>query len=150
MKVNLMLLESYKVSFRVRSPSMDPIEIASGLGLEPKWFHKAGAARRTPKGTRLEGVYDENYCTFPINSRKGECLSDLLSRFARELKQRKNILNDISRSGGRCEFFIGWFSSANTGELFPCELLTVLGSLNIDLAIDIYCDENSPNRILPP
>ena len=133
-----MRLETYKVSFRVRSPSIDPHEIASGLVMEPEWAHKVGAMRTTPKGAKLGGVYKETYCSFPIVPHEGEGLNHLLARVASEFED-KEILSMVFNSGGRCEFFIGWFSSSNTGELFPCELLMKLGALRIDLAIDVYC-----------
>ncbi|WP_256388442.1 hypothetical protein [Pandoraea sp. PE-S2R-1] len=36
------------------------------------------------------------------------------------------------------EFFIGWFSTGNTGETLDFELLKKLGELGIDLALDVY------------
>lgn len=145
-----MRLQTYKVSFRVRSPSMDPLEISDGLNMQPKWAHKVGAIRTTPKGKRLEGVYDETYCSFPIPHLDGEYLSDLLARTASELQGKSEVLDEVFRSGGSCEFYIGWFSSGNTGEQLPSELLKQLGDLHIDLAIDVYCEEDAPEVDPPP
>lgn len=128
----------FAVSLRVFSKSVDLTKITAQLGLEPKWKRKIGERRTTPKGTPLDGVYDFSYCSFSLTRRGEEELHEMLNRTADELLPHKDIFCRIRAEGGRTEFFVGWYSTGNTGDEFNCILLGKLGELQIDLAIDVY------------
>lgn len=128
----------FEVSLRVFSKSVEPTEIAAQLGLTPKWKHKIGEQRTTPKGVLLDGFYDFSYCSFSLIRRDEEELHEVLSRTADELLPHKDLFCRIRAEGGRTEFFVGWYSTGNTGDDLSCNLLGKLGELQIDLAIDVY------------
>ncbi|SEA75069.1 hypothetical protein SAMN05216411_1274 [Nitrosospira multiformis] len=65
----------------------------------------------------------------------------MLVRVVDDLLQHKEIFRRIREDGGRAEFFIGWFSSGNTGDTFSHDLLRKMGELKIDLALDVYGSE---------
>ncbi|MBT1539272.1 hypothetical protein B7R78_0019905 [Ralstonia solanacearum] len=69
---------------------------------------------------------------------EAEELHETLERVAVGLMQYKNVFQAIRRDGGRAEFFIGWYSTGNTGDTFDSELLKQIGELEIDLAFDVY------------
>ncbi|WP_243366542.1 DUF4279 domain-containing protein [Fundidesulfovibrio soli] len=130
----------FSVSLRFWSKSIDCIEIANVILLQPDISHKAGEQRKTPKGTLLDGIYKENYCVFRIERQDDEDLSELLERIADDLLPYKDLFDRVRDEGGVAEFFIGWFTSGNSGDIFNHQLLQKLGELSIDLSFDVYGD----------
>jgi Domain of unknown function (DUF4279) len=59
----------FRISLRVRHPSIAPEKITEALGIEPKRSWKAGEPRQTPKGTALTGSNRDTYWT-------AECAAD--------------------------------------------------------------------------
>jgi len=131
----------FEVSLRFFGQTIDPSEISSQLGLEPKWKYKMGDFRTNPKGIVLGGVYDSSYCSFLITPQSHEELHETLDRVVDNLLQHESLFCRIRDSGGCIEFFIGWFSTGNTGDTFSNILLKKLGRLQIDLAFDVYGDK---------
>ena len=128
----------FEISLRFTSKVIDPSEICTYLGLEPEWQHKIGEQRITPKGGILDGVYSSSYCCFSFNRQEDEELNEMLNRVVTGLIQHKNLFDRIRDSGGRSEFFVGWYSPGNTGDTFSYELLNKISTLRIDLALDVY------------
>ncbi len=128
----------FAVSLRVYSQVVVPSEICAQLGLEPKWKHEIGEPRVSPKGAPLGGVYDHSYCSFSLVRQDDEELHEMLDRIADDLLQHKDLFCLVRDEGGRVEFFIGWYSTGNTGDTFSGTLLRKLGELQIDLALDVY------------
>ncbi|MCE7915608.1 MAG: DUF4279 domain-containing protein [Nitrosomonas sp. PRO4] len=130
----------FKVSLRIFSKTVDPTEICNQLDLEPEWIQTVGEPRINPKGIVLGGVYENSYCSFLINLKNHEELHETLDRVVDNLLQHESLFCRIRDDGGRIEFFIGWFSTGNTGDTFSSILLKKLGMLQIDLALDVYGD----------
>jgi len=130
----------FLVTLRFWGKHIDCDYISKYINLTPKLNWKAGEPRKTPDGTLLEGVYERSYCTYPIGKNDGEDLSELLERAADELMPHKSLFDEVRDSGGKAEFFIGWFTSGNSGDVFTYELLRKLGELSIDLSFDVYGD----------
>lgn len=128
----------FSVSLRVFSQTVNPSEICEQLGLEPKWKHTIGEPRTNPKGILLGGLYDCSYCSFSLIRQGDEELHEMLDRVADGLLQHENLFHRIRDSSGRTELFIGWYSSGNTGDSFSNVLLSKLGALRIDVALDVY------------
>jgi len=128
----------YDASFRVRHPEMEPEHISEELGLKAKHQWKAGTARKTPKGEPLKGMYENTYCSFELKHPQNTGLCNLLKQFNHRLYERKEFLKSIRLSGGTLEYFVGWYSDKDSGELFDLELLTQLVELGIDLSIEVY------------
>jgi hypothetical protein len=94
--------------------------------------------RKTPKGQFLKGHYETSYWSYILKSRSGTSLVDALQTFSASLVPYRDFFTEIRSTGGTCEFFIGWFSGANSGEVFDYQLLNTLAYLQIDLSFDIY------------
>ncbi|MDR3157488.1 MAG: DUF4279 domain-containing protein [Zoogloeaceae bacterium] len=139
----------FSVSLRTFSKSPDPTvaptEIAAKLEMNPEYIHKMGERRTTPDGMFLEGIYDENYCTFSLDRKGEEELNEMLARIIIELLPHKNLFHRIRSEGGRAEFFIGWFSTGNTGDTLGHDMLKKMGDLGIDLALDVYGESHIPS-----
>ena len=130
----------FMVSLRFSGKHIDCDYISQHINLKPKHKWKTGEPRKTPKGTLLEGVHERSYCTYPIEKNEGEDLSELLDRVVDELMPHKSLFDEVRESGGEAEFFIGWFTSGNSGDIFTYDLLRKLGELSIDLSFDVYGD----------
>ncbi len=128
----------YDVSFRVRHPEMDPEHISEELGLKATYKWKAGTGRKTPKGETLKGTHESTYCSFELQHPQKTGLSDLLKQFNNKLYQHRDFIKSIRVTGGSLEYFVGWYSNKDSGEIFDLELLTQLVELGIDLSIEVH------------
>lgn len=132
----------FVVSLRIRTPDpgINPDDICAQLALTPKWLYRKGAPRKDRYGIDLGGVYQQTYCTFPLDRLSKEELPDMLMRVTGDLLRHKDLFSKVRASGGRSDFFVGWYSVGNTGATLDCALLKCLGDLSIDLDLDIYGD----------
>ncbi len=129
----------YNVSFRIVHPSIDPDDICKKLNLNVKRKWRVGDQKKTPKGNVLTGVHDHSYCVFELNyENKKIDLIDYLKFWNKKLIMHKDLLNQIHATGGKLEYFIGWFSDENSGEEFDVSFLSELAELKIGLAFDFY------------
>jgi hypothetical protein len=135
----------FAISLRVFSQVIDPDEIGKEIGLEAEWKHRIGDRRTTRKGAVLEGVYTIGYWTHLLTHRDEEELHEVLDRVCDDLVQHQRLFRRIRETGGRTEFFIGWYSIGNTGDTFHSDLLRKLSELQIDLALDVY-GEDPPDQ----
>lgn len=141
---------SYSVSLRFSHPSMAPADVTSALQLEPSRSWSAGEARKTPKGSPLEGVYKDNYWIAPIlDGSSVDCeLARAIDSALDQLETRKLFFQDFAASGGRSELFVGWFfDEGNSGDVLEHGLLARLADFKIDLSLDIY--PSPPADVLP-
>lgn len=129
----------YDVSFRIFHPNMNPKDICKKLNMQATRMWCAGDQRKTPKGTSLPSVYEHSYCSFKLDQTEYTELIDLLKSWNKKLLNFKTFLNKIHSSGGKLEYFIGWYSKESSGEEFDVSLMYELVELKINLAIDFYC-----------
>jgi hypothetical protein len=128
----------YAVSFRIWHPRIDPREITARLSLQPDVSWAEGDPRKTLKGTLLGGKREESYWSYKVTHGPDTGLAECLETFTRSIEPYDQYLKEIRSGGGRIEYFIGWFSGFNSGELLSHRLLSKLSALEIDLAFDIY------------
>jgi len=128
----------FNIAFRARHPHLDPDEIARVLGLVATFKHRSGAQRQTPTGTPLEGTYKETYCCFDMKLTEGLLLADALMECNSRLRPHKEFLASLVKTGGRLDYFVGWYVAGISGETFPVRLLSELAELQIDLGLDVY------------
>ena len=130
----------YDVSFRIFHPNLNPDEICQTLHLQATTKWRSGEQRKTPKGRLLPNVYDKSYCSFKLDQVHDMELPEFLRYWNSRFLKFKEYFMNIHSSGGRLEYFIGWYSKGNSGEVFNVSLLEQLATLKIDLAIDFYSD----------
>ncbi len=141
---------TYKVALRITHPTMDPKQFSQTLSLRPQHSWMAGDQRATPAGTPLEGVYDHSYWSCTLSHEPNISLAECLETFTSSLERHHSFLLDIRSSGGRIEYFIGWFTNGNSGELFTSRLLEELAHNGIDLALDVYDGKSGRSHGPPP
>jgi len=126
------------LSFRISHPSHDLSEVCRSLGLEPSRIWKKGD--EWPERGRTNGRKPESsYCTITLGNRSRDPPLDKKIAAALELlKPHKAMLQRLSSSGGKFNFFVGWFLDDHTGESFDPQLMATIADLRIELQWDIY------------
>lgn len=128
------------ISIRINHPSW-PLDIITELmKSKPDVGRSVGEQRRTPQGKELEGKNPETHWIKRLNY-KGDSLPNAIEKAASEFGWQSAVGREIRQSGGRVEFFIGWFFDKKGGDVLSAELLGRLAELGIDLSFDIYGPE---------
>jgi hypothetical protein len=110
----------------------------------PGHIWKKGDERQTPKGTKIGGTRDSSYCSVELGDPSQEPLSEKIEAALALLKPHRALLQELSSTGGRVAFFIGWFCDADTGDGLRWQILKGMSDLRIELELNIYIpDERS-------
>lgn len=128
----------FDISLRLKHPELELGIFCNTLGLEPTRKWKAGEQRTTPSGTLLEGIYDFSYCSCRLSPSDDQELLDTLKGYNEIFKPHKELFHQIRATGGRIEYFIGWYINGNAGEIFDLDLFVSLIDLGIEIALDVY------------
>lgn len=137
---------AYAVSFQIRHPDASCGALAAGLPWKMTAGWTAGEPRVTPTGRPLGGVREESYCSFRIARRDDGELARSISEIMDVLDAHRSHLDEITRTGGRLNIYVFWYSGGDTGETFSADLLGRLASLNVDLGINVYDDRGSEGQ----
>lgn len=113
---------SYVVSLRIRHPGIDAATIDQTLKLPS---HLVAPARSFYWRHRYDTPQDSECAIF-------------IGRAAAALQEHAQFFQCIRAAGGSVEFFVGWGSERNFGDVFPHETLALLAHLQIDLSFDVY------------
>jgi len=143
MSSKLAVTYSHRLSFRARHNEIDLSIIPATLGMTAHALWKAGDPRRTPKGTPLEGIRKDCYCSITFDE-----LADLpqsLTAALAILKEHNDFLLSLSEEGVEFAFFVGWFSDSSSGDTLQWQLLDELAKLRISLELDVYGPEGQPS-----
>ncbi|QDL29874.1 DUF4279 domain-containing protein [Stenotrophomonas maltophilia] len=129
---------TYAISLRITHPDMDASLFEGELGLAPEIFYTAGDPKLAGNGREIGGVRKESFWCHAYSIEDGDELEASLDKLVMGLERKKDFLRRIAASGGRAEFFIGWFSSTNSGFVLKSRTLRHLADLDLDLSFDIY------------
>ena len=129
---------TYRLSFRATHPDADLSVVSDALGVPPSRLWRAGEPRTTPTGGQLAGVNKVSYCTIPLDQEPGTPLPDAIASVLKRLRAERRILDPLAASGGSFNFFVGWFTDGNSGEILDWHLLKDLADLKISLDMDVY------------
>jgi len=130
----------FRVSFRIWHPALASEDVEASLKLKARHKWTVGMPRRTTAGETLDGSYDATYCSFDMEGGEND-LPGALSRSLERLQPHAAALHRLTDTGGRLEFFVGWFFEGSPGEEFPAALLAELGKLHINLSMAFYPGE---------
>ena len=139
-------MNKYNISLRITHPGMRSEQITKTLSLVPEFSWTAGDRKATPEGEELPGRRKESYWCYALPP-SGQPIESSIARLNDSLASKQHVLVDIVATGGRIEYFVGWFSSENSGFVLKCELLRQLADLKIDLALDIYPSDKKANSV---
>lgn len=131
----------YSISLRVTHPTMDLDAVTEALGLRPRVLWKIDHPRQTLKGTPLPGIYGKSFWTARLlgGASAEQDLSSALSQALELVATGSLLFREITATGGRTEFFVGWFfDDGNSGDVLDHRLLAKMSSMSIDLSFDVY------------
>jgi hypothetical protein len=128
----------YELSLRIEHPTMAPEEVTAELAMPPKRFWRAGDQATSPQGSGLASVRKSTYWSAAVEHAPGQPLAAALVSLTERLEAKRPFMVRLHETGGKAEYFIGWFSGPNSGETFSWGLMRRLGELHIDLALDVY------------
>lgn len=132
----------FKISLRIRHPEMRSDDITKKLGLLPDVSYSVGDRRATPKGAELSGFRAETYWTHEWHV--GGSFESAINEVSARLLGNANFLHHLKETGGRLEYFVGWFSTGNSGFMLDHGILKLLSDLRMDLAFDVYAESQAP------
>ncbi len=131
----------FEVSLRITHPTIDPTEVTRELSIEPSCRYKVGDRRATPKGNPLPGFNECSGWFYRLPQDADASLPVVLRGMNLQLFKSRSYLESLQSTGGTIEYFIGWFSEFNSGEVFDWQLLKECAALRINLAFDIYGEQ---------
>ena len=136
------MIEWFSVTLRCYHPEWDPGQISTQLGMTPEVSWKAGDQRRIPSGETLSGRCRSTYwCSSKLLGSWDHPIATL-TEYIKLLEGKREFIQNLISSGGRIEFFLGWgLPGPSGGQVLDVDLLGRLGSLGINLAIDVYAKE---------
>src|SRR5579871_2002477 len=106
----------FRISLRVRHPSIAPEKITEALGIEPSRCWKAGEPRQTPMRTPLAGSNRDTYWTAKIVAGRWPLdINTALHSTLRKLAHHRAFMHQVRAEGGTVELFIGWFFENQSG-----------------------------------
>jgi hypothetical protein len=139
---------TYRISLRIKHPSVDPALVAAQLGWKLRTSWIAGSQRLSTSGQPL-GIADHSYCNFTLDHSSNASLVDALKVNLQYLTARKEFLKELTSTGGRLEFYVGWFIEHPAGEVLEATLLRQVGELGIDLILEVYGpDQKALNAVV--
>jgi hypothetical protein len=77
-----------------------------------------------------------------------EPLSNKIEAALARLEPHRDVLEEIWSTGGRLDFFVGWFLDEDTGDALDWQILEKMSQLRIELQLNIYApDISSFNKL---
>ena len=129
----------FEVQLFIKHPSIDPAEITTAVGLEPKNQHRGGDARRTSKGTPLPGVYPDTswrYCE--RHHVEKQWFASRIDKLVDRLLPHKDFLLGLRKSGGKTWIIVEFLGDGYFGDEIPLRTLAKLVELGLDFGIEVF------------
>lgn len=126
------------VSLRIWHPSVLSDEMTKALGLSPSLSNDVGATRKTPTGQILDGIYPQTYWLYKFGFPKENEIEDCLAKALAMLSPKRDFLNRVCSTGGRCELFIGMFLERNAGIELDRDLIRQVADAGLALGFDVF------------
>lgn len=128
----------FSVALRIRHPSVDPKEISSQLLWPASFSYMVGHPRCTPKGNPLPGTNKDSFWYADVPIEGGQSLSEVIDSLNRRLAPHAKYLEQLTQTGAKSEYFIGWYIAGNAGDSLDWKLLEACAALRIRLSFDLY------------
>jgi hypothetical protein len=103
-----------------------------------RFSQNVGEPRTNPKGRVLEGINKETYCSFQLKEKVQGYFVDGIVDLLPALRPSKPYFNELRRSGGRIELFVGVFTDQSSGFVLDVDNMLELTDLGIALSVEYY------------
>lgn len=128
----------HRISLRVRHPVMGCEEISEGVGLVPRISYSAGDKKPEPQTDGAVGIRAETFWSHEWASH-GSFEEDILN-LSNYVSGRRDFLKSLLETGGRVEYFIGWFMSKDEVFCLDHRISRIIAEFAIDLVFDVYVE----------
>jgi hypothetical protein len=129
---------TYNLTLCIKHPDADLTDVPVRLGLPARRLWKKGDPRTAPNGRVQGGIYKNSLCAIQLGQRHERSLPAGLKFALGTLLPCKEYLAELVANGAELQFFIGWFSDANSGDTLDWEILRDMAALKISLDLDFY------------
>ena len=120
-------------------PSISPGQISAALGLEGHFAHCVGDLRRTPKGTPLDGRYQDTRWRHSIRyDLEDQWFAGKIEAFVDSLMPHKRFLHSVRATGGTAEIIIQFLGDGYFGDSVPLDTLAKMIELQLSFGIECY------------
>jgi len=135
----------FDVELFIVHPTLDPVEIGTGLGLDAEFSHRVGDQRKTPKGTLLPGTHRD---TRWRHSRRYETSDQWFAGKVAELidciESHRAFLKNLRATGGSACILVQFLGGGHIVEKIPQDVLARLIDLELDFGIECFTDRQPP------
>ena len=125
----------YSISFRCEGGEFDIDELATALGIAPRYRRRAGDEMRSRNGDFIE-TWPRTFASFGLHDDdivEDEMVKDefvaTLSNFVSRVEKAAALVGGVVDSGGQLDFYIVFFCEGSEGATFAWPLLERLGRL---------------------
>jgi hypothetical protein len=132
-------VRGFRVSIRITHPEILPELITRKIGRTPAIAWAVGDQRITPAGTVLPGLRKDSY--WVLNGPESDDLAFLIDWANGVLQDAKPFVQELLRTGGRLEYFIGCFINGQLGTTLEPSLLAKCAELGVMLGFDMYGEQ---------
>jgi len=128
---------NFKLSLRFRHPKIAPDFVESSIQMQSLHKWKSGEPITTPKGKKLDGIRNENYCCFRIST-DGEDIIEALNKLNKILVKKVLFIDDYITSGGTIEYYLSVYcEDGGFSEEFDNKLLADIARNKINFGLEI-------------
>lgn len=129
---------SYNIVLLIKHPSIDPEVITKQIGLEPFMVRRFGEPRMTPKGTQLEGDWEDSAwsCRFEYEDKRA--FFESVDRLIVELEPHHEFLSHLVLDGGNICLIVNLPGERNIGDVLNWKLMERITNLKIDIGIEVF------------
>jgi hypothetical protein len=132
-------LRRVDVELFIVHPTISPGEISAALGLDGHFVHCGGDLRRTPKGTLLEGRYQDTRWRHSIRyDLEDQWFAEKITKFVDSLVPHKQFLHSVRATGGTAEIIIQFLGGGYFGDSLPLDALAKMTELQLSFGIECY------------
>ena len=121
-------------------PDIDPAEITTKLGLQPRRTMRRGEPRETPKGTPLEGVYRDTRWTWSDRDARGRKLREIVSEVVDQLPAGSSFWSELAEAGGSAELILALDGATYLSDTIGVDIIRKLAAMGIKLGIEVYSE----------
>ena len=136
----------FSVSLKVVHPEMKASYISDQLSMEPEIYSDAGTDRVSKSGKLLGGVYESTVWSNDLSGGKIDAeemlFEDFISTQNAGLSDHQRFFNEVRKTGGVVEYFVGWFSSEsiNMNIVLEPDLMRKTSELGVSIVMCAYPD----------
>ena len=107
--------------------------------LKAHFAHLVGDARKTPKGTLLNGKYKDTRWRHRIRYElRGQWFAAEVTTFVDRLLAHKTFFHHVRATGGSAQIIVNFLGDGYLGDTVPVESIAEMAELQLDLGLECF------------